>query len=82
MQAALVATLPQVLADPGGAAASAADALGMPAPVLAKSIPHCALTATPAGAARPALEAMFAAVAEADAAIIGGKLPDDGFYLL
>lgn len=82
LQAALVATLPQVLADPGGAAASAADALGMPAPVLAKSIPHCALTATPASAARPALEAMFAAVAEADAAIIGGKLPDDGFYLL
>lgn len=82
LQAALVATLPQVLADPEGAAASAADALGMPAPVLAKSIPHCALVANPSSAARPALEAMFAAVAEADAAIIGGQLPDDGFYLL
>jgi NitT/TauT family transport system substrate-binding protein len=68
--------------NPEAAAASAADALGMPAPVLAKSIPHCALIATPASVARPALEAMYRAVAETDPAIIGGKLPDDGFYLL
>ena len=31
----------------------------MPAPVLAQSIPFCALTATPATVARPALEALF-----------------------
>jgi NitT/TauT family transport system substrate-binding protein len=82
LQAAIAGILPDVLAQPEAAAASAADALGMPAPVLAKSIPHCALIATPASVARPALEAMYRAVAETDPAIIGGKLPDDGFYLL
>lgn len=82
IQSILAEVVESVIADPVAAAASAADLLGMPAPVLARSIPHSALTATPASEARPALEAMFTAVADSDPRIIGGALPDDGFYLL
>ncbi|SMH57522.1 ABC transporter substrate-binding protein [Maritimibacter sp. HL-12] len=82
LQAAIAATLPEVLANPEAAAASATEPLGMPAPILAKSIPTSALIAEPARGIRPAFEAMFAAVAEVDAAAIGGDLPDAGFYRL
>lgn len=82
IQSAIAATLPKVLADPDAAAKSASETLGMPAPILAKSIPHSALVATPASEARPAFEAMFKAVTDVDARAIGGKLPDDGFYRL
>jgi len=71
-----------VLADPAAAAASASAAPDMPEPVLAGSIPHCNLTATPASQARPAIEAMLALMVEADPTTLGGGLPDDGFYLL
>jgi NitT/TauT family transport system substrate-binding protein len=33
------------------------------------------------GKARPAIEVMLSTLAESDPAIIGGHLPDDGFYL-
>ncbi|WP_444464704.1 ABC transporter substrate-binding protein [Rhodobacter capsulatus] len=82
IHAALAATLPEVLAAPDLAAASASPALGLPAPILAKSIPRSALTVTPARQLRPAFEAMFTAVAEVDPKAIGGHLPDDGFYRL
>lgn len=82
IQAVIARAVPEVLSDPAGAAAGVAGMLGMPAPVLARSVPHCALVATPARAARPALEAMFSEIAGHDPRIIGGKLPDDGFYLL
>lgn len=82
IQTAIASTLPKVLADPEAAAASASETLGMPAPVLARSIPHSALVATPASQARPAFEAMFRAVADVAPKAIGGKLPDDGFYRL
>ena len=64
------------------AAAHATGPLEMPAPVLAASIPHARLAVRPASEARPAIEAMLSLMAETDPAIIGGKLPDDGFYLL
>lgn len=82
LQAALATATAQVLADPAAAAAVASGPLDQPAPVLAASIPHCNLTATPASAARPAIEAMLGLMAAADPAILGGGLPDDGFYLL
>lgn len=71
-----------VNAEPAAAAASAAAALEQPAPVLAASIPHSRLTARPARQARPAIEAMLELMAAGDPAIIGGRLPDNGFYLL
>ncbi|MFN3994367.1 MAG: ABC transporter substrate-binding protein [Tabrizicola flagellatus] len=82
LHAALAAATAAVLADPAAAAAAASGPLDQPAPVLAASIPHCNLTATPATAARPAIEAMLGLMAAADPAIIGGRLPDDGFYAL
>lgn len=71
-----------VLADPEAAAAHASPYMEQPAPMLAASIPHANLVATPASQARPALEAMYALMAGDDAAILGGGLPDDGFYTL
>lgn len=78
----LAAATSQVVADPKLGAADAAERLEQPAPVLERSIPHCNLTATPASEARPALEAMFSLMSRNDPAIIGGALPDDGFYAL
>ncbi|MFT0531316.1 ABC transporter substrate-binding protein [Castellaniella hirudinis] len=71
-----------VIADPAAAAAKAAGPLELPAPVLAASIPHSALVARRAGSVRAEIEAMLSLMAESDAGIIGGKLPDDGFYAL
>ena len=82
LHAALVTATAEVLAEPAAAAAEAAGALEQPAPMLTRSIPHCNLTATPASAARPALEAMYSLMAGEAAAIIGGALPDDAFYVL
>lgn len=82
LQAALTRANAEVLADPVQAASHATGPLEMPAPVLAASIPHARLAVRPASEARPAIEAMLSLMAESDAAIIGGKLPDDGFYLL
>lgn len=82
LQDALVMATQAVLADPATAAGHASGPLELPAPMLAASIPHANLTATPASGARPALEAMFALMMAADAAILGGGLPDDGFYAL
>ncbi|MGE4337413.1 MAG: ABC transporter substrate-binding protein [Pigmentiphaga sp.] len=82
LQAAMVAATAKVLADPAAGAKAAAGPLEQPVPMLTRSIPHCNLTATPASEARPALEAMFQLMAKADPALLGGKLPDDGFYAL
>lgn len=71
----------EVLADPVTAAANAADVLGMPAPLLAASVPTSNLVARPAAEARADIERMLTAMAGADMAKIGGSLPDDGFYL-
>ena len=82
LQAALVAASASVNAAPEEAAKHAAAALSLPAPILAASIPRSHLVARPAGEARLQIEAMLSLMAQSDAAIIGGKLPDDGFYLL
>lgn len=82
LHAALATATAAVLADPAAAAAAASGPLDLPVPVIAASIPHCNLTATPATEARPAIEAMLSLMAAADPATIGGRLPDDGFYAL
>ncbi len=82
LQAALVAATAEVLADPATAAGHASGPLEQPEPMLAASIPHANLTATPASQARPQLEAMFALMGQVDPALFGGKMPDDGFYAL
>jgi NitT/TauT family transport system substrate-binding protein len=70
-----------VVASPAAAAGNAASALELPWPIIEQSIPWSNLVCRRAVAARPALEAMFAAIAEAETALIGGRLPDGGFYL-
>jgi len=81
LQAALEAAVQKVNADPQAAAGVAAPFLDFPAPVLAASIPTSKLVVTRARAARNDIEAMLTTLADADPAIIGGHLPDDGFYL-
>ncbi|ABV93195.1 putative sulfonate/nitrate transport system substrate-binding protein [Dinoroseobacter shibae DFL 12 = DSM 16493] len=70
-----------VLAKPQAAAAHATKALGLPAPLLAASIPHANLVARPATEARADIERMLTAMGGTDLARIGGALPDDAFYL-
>ncbi|MFV0515042.1 MAG: ABC transporter substrate-binding protein [Jhaorihella sp.] len=74
------ATTADTLADPQAAAANATGAFGMPAPVLAASLPYSNLVARPAQEARGDIERMLSAMAGPDMARIGGELPDDGFY--
>lgn len=72
----------RVNADPAAAAASASGPLEQPAPLLAAAIPFSRLVARPASSARADIESMLELMARRDPAIIGGKLPDDGFYAL
>lgn len=55
--------------------------LGLNADIASKAIPASAYVFTPAIAARPAVEAFLGVFLELAPASIGGKLPDDGFYL-
>ena len=70
-----------VLANPEAAAADATKALGLPAPLLAASVLASNRVARPAAEARADIERMLTAMARLDLAAIGGKLPDDAFYL-
>ena len=78
---ALETTTAEVLSNPAAAAANAAEALGMPAPLLAASIPHSNLVARPAVEARADIERMLTAMAGPRLESIAGMLPDDGFYI-
>lgn len=53
----------------------------IPAPMIAKIIPQLNLDVVPADVARPELEAFYTELATLSPEIIGGGLPDDGFYL-
>lgn len=81
LQEALVTAVDQVNAAPAVAAAHAAASLALPQPVIQQSIPHSKLVATGARAARADLERMFTTIADANPAVIGGKLPGEGFFL-
>lgn len=70
-----------VRANPASAARMAEDYMGLKAQAIEQAIPHSNLGAPSAREARPDLERLFRALAELSPAILGGKLPDDGFYL-
>lgn len=78
---ALVRVTAQVNAAPAVAAGHSASAFELPLPVIERAIPHSNLVARRARDARPDLERMFGLIAENDPAVIGGRLPPDGFYL-
>jgi NitT/TauT family transport system substrate-binding protein len=75
LNAALAEAATWVRANP-----ASAGNLELPAPVIERSIPYSNLTVRTASAARPALLALFKTLAERDPGILGGKLPDDGFF--
>lgn len=81
LHATLVEVTKKVLANPAAAAVDAAPALDLPRPVVERSIPHSKLVATKASVARPDLERMYRLIGDANPALLGGKLPDAGFYL-
>lgn len=81
LQAVLEAAAKKVNADPAEAAAAAAPSLDFPKPVIAASIATSKLVAIRAKQARPAIEVMLSTLGDSDPDIIGGHLPDDGFYL-
>jgi len=82
IQGAMEQALEAVLADPDAAAALVAEEFGLPAPVIARSIPSSNLAAARASAIKADLVAFFEVLAAVNPAIVGGKLPDDGFYAL
>jgi NitT/TauT family transport system substrate-binding protein len=82
IQRALEAALVATLADPEAAAQQAASLFGMPAEVVAASIPHSNLVVRPARAAREDLETLYRSLVEEDARLVGGRLPGDAFYAL
>jgi len=80
INAALAEAAAWVRANPASAGKVGAAYLELPAPVIERSIPYSNLTVRAASAAKPALLALFRTLAERDAGILGGKLPDDGFF--
>ena len=81
LQAALQQAVAEVNADPARAAGNASEGLGLPAPVIAASIPNARLVVKSAKEMRGPIEAMFRAMTGNDFKRLGGKLPDDQFYL-
>ncbi len=54
--------------------------LGLKAGPMTESLKNITWKFVPAGEARPSLEAFFQALSELSPEVIGGRLPDDGFY--
>lgn len=81
IQAGLASAAVDVVAHPARAASNAAGPLQMPWPVIEKSIPFCNLVATPARDVRPAIESVLQAMADVNPGYIGGRLPEQDFYL-
>lgn len=78
--AACVETGDWVKANPDAAGEDASPALGLPAPIIGKSLPFTHLEVLSAAEAQADIELYFQNLADMDPGIIGGKLPDDGFY--
>lgn len=80
VQAACVEASTWIAAHPAEAAELAAPALGLPAEVIAASLPHVRLDVVPARQARDDIEVYFNNLMELDPGIVGGRLPDAAFY--
>lgn len=82
MQKVLERNVHEILKDPGAAASASAAALELPRPMIERAVPFSKLVVRSASAARGDLVALFDLLAKEDPRIIGGRQPDDGFYLL
>jgi NitT/TauT family transport system substrate-binding protein len=69
-----------VLDNPDEAGALSAPTLGLPAPIIAKSLPFVHIDVHSAKQAREDIELYFDYLMDLDPAIIGGKKPDPAFY--
>ncbi|MGE4423124.1 MAG: ABC transporter substrate-binding protein [Pseudodesulfovibrio sp.] len=68
-------------AHPADAAKQCADFFGLKAPVLQKSLEAFPIRRNPAATARKDLEFYYSALMGMSPKLVGGKLPDEGFYL-
>lgn len=69
-----------ITAEPAEAAKLGAELLGLPAPIVAASLPEFRLDVVDAGPARPDLERYFTDLMSLSPDIVGGRLPDPAFY--
>jgi NitT/TauT family transport system substrate-binding protein len=69
-----------VAANPAAAGALGAEALGLPAPVIEKSLPRFRLAVRSAAEARSDLELYFDTLMSMSPDIVGGHRPDAAFY--
>lgn len=82
---AIATALPQAVAwtleNPQAAAQAAGIYFSMPAQMIAAAIPHSRLTAQRAADCRETLMDYLEMIGRSDAALIGGKVPDGGFFI-
>ncbi len=82
LQSGIEKALASAVRDPDAAAGDAADVLDFPQDIIARSFSTSQLVATRARTIRPELEEFYGILAQTNPALIGGKMPDDGFYLI
>jgi NitT/TauT family transport system substrate-binding protein len=70
-----------IAANPASAARLGADEFKLNPEIVARSLAATKMEAVPAKNARPAIEKFFGVLADVNAALIGGGLPDADFYL-
>lgn len=82
LQKALQTAAGYVSAHPAAISLKSFAQLDMLSPVLVDAVTHSNLCALKASTVRPDLERFLSVLAAEDARIIGGKVPDSGFYVL
>lgn len=69
-----------VLNNPASAGRLGADYLDLPAPIVERSLPHFRMNVVSAAEARADMEAFFSDLLAMSPDIVGGRLPESGFY--
>ena len=80
LNACLASALERIRSDPEKAAEQVGDLLDFPPRLIAASVAFSHLVVHNAKEVKPSLETFFNVLIEQNSAILGGKLPDDGFY--
>ena len=70
-----------VVNNPASAARLGEDYMGLRAPILERAIPYMNLSVRSPAEARRSLADFYERLAAGNADLLGGRLPDDGFYL-
>jgi len=80
LNACLASALERIRSDPEKAAEQVGDLLDFPPRLIAASVAFSHLVVHNAKEVKPSLETFFNVLIKQNSAILGGKLPDDGFY--